>query len=71
MKKNVGSIDRIIRLTLGLGIVLGYLLGIVPGGVALIAGIVLSATGFAGICPLYSVCGSSSIRKHMQKEPRA
>lgn len=60
-KKNVGSIDRILRIVLGLALLAGfffngdgtyswlYLLGIIP-----------LATGLMSSCPLYSILGLST-----------
>ncbi len=53
--KNVGSLDRLIRLVLGLALVFG---GIAKSGgfgcVFTIVGIVITYTGIAGSCFLYS-----------------
>ncbi len=63
MKKNVGMIDRVVRIILAVGLTVLYFTGIIPG----ILGIVLMA--FAGIflltsliktCPLYSIFGIST-----------
>jgi len=57
MKKNVGDVDVIIRVILGLGIIgLGILLQSWWG----LIGILPLATGFFGICPLYSLFGIST-----------
>ncbi len=59
--KNVGSIDRILRIVIGLALIAGfflntdgsyrwlYLLGVIP-----------LATGLMSSCPLYSVFGFST-----------
>ena len=59
--KNVGSIDRILRIVIGLALIAGfflntdgsyrwlYLLGVVP-----------LATGLMSSCPLYSIFGFST-----------
>lgn len=61
LKKNVGSIDRILRIVLGLALLAGfffngdgayswlYLIGIIP-----------LATGLMSSCPLYSILGLST-----------
>ena len=61
LKKNVGQIDRILRIVLGLALIAGfflnrdgayswlYLLGIIP-----------LATGLMSSCPLYSILGMST-----------
>ncbi len=64
MKRNVGSIDRVVRITLGAGIIgVGIatqswwgLLGIIPIAVALV-----------GFCPLYPVCGVNTCQNKAEK----
>ena len=63
MKKNVGSIDRTIRIVVALVIsglvfanVLSGTLGIVLLGISL----ALVASSFMSFCPLYSILGLSS-----------
>lgn len=59
--KNVGSIDRVLRIVIGLALIAGfflntdgsyrwlYLLGVIP-----------LATGLMSTCPLYSIVGFST-----------
>ena len=57
MKKNMGTIDRIIRLALAAVIIVLYLTGIVPGivGIILIViAIIFAVTSLIGFCPLYT-----------------
>ena len=66
MKKNVGTIDRLIRLMLVVGIVVLYLGGMISGVQSLILGIlavILAATSFIGFCPLYVPFNFSTIKK--------
>lgn len=59
MNKNVGKIDRLIRIILSLSIGILYLAGIISGTTALILAtlaIVFSVTSAVGSCPIYSVC---------------
>ncbi len=54
MKRNVGAVDRVIRVIIGL--VLGYIGIRVGGGLAvvlIIIGLVSLLTGLAGWCPIY------------------
>ena len=52
MKKNVGTIDRIIRIVLGVAILaLGYYYRTWWG----LVGLIPLATGFAGWCGLYTI----------------
>ncbi len=58
MKTNVGGIDRILRIVLGLVLIALTLTGTIgPWGWI---GIVLVATAAIGFCPLYTVLGFSS-----------
>ena len=60
MKKNVGKIDRTIRLIVLVLAVILYFTGKVTGTtgtVILIVGIVLGTTGLIGFCPLYTLLG--------------
>jgi uncharacterized membrane protein HdeD (DUF308 family) len=57
-KNNVGKIDRIIRIVLGVLLIgnVFYALQTPVGWV----GVILLITGIAGICPLYSLLGMST-----------
>lgn len=65
-QKNVGSIDKTIRLIVGLLLVafsiFGAGLSTTLGLVALVIGLVLSVTGVVNFCPLFKVLGISSIK---------
>jgi len=65
LKENVGLIDRIIRIILGL--ILLSLFFLLDGGIKYISiiGIVLLLTAFIKSCPIYSILGinSRSIKK--------
>jgi hypothetical protein len=57
-KSNVGGIDRILRIVVGLALLLGFFLN--PDGAyrwLYLIGIVPLATGLMGSCPLYSILG--------------
>ena len=63
MKKNMGNIDRIVRLSLA-AILIGLIFGeIVQGTLAIVflvvAG-VFTLTSFISLCPLYALFGFSS-----------
>lgn len=61
MKSNVGNLDRTLRIGAGLGLVGASLAGwIGPWGWI---GLVLIATGAAGICPAYLPFGLSTCRR--------
>lgn len=55
MKSNVGSIDRILRIVLGLALIALTLTGTI--GVWGWIGVVPVVTAVAGFCPLYAVLG--------------
>lgn len=58
MKKNVGGIDKALRMLVGAGLLGATLAGLLPlwGYI----GIVPLATGLLGWCPLYPLLGLSS-----------
>jgi Inner membrane protein YgaP-like, transmembrane domain len=55
MSKNVGGIDRILRIVIGLALIVATLMGALPvwGWI----GVVPLVTGLVSICPLYSIIG--------------
>jgi len=64
--KNVGSVDKMIRLLAGVVLaawgILGAGLSSTVGVVALVVGVVLIATGAINFCPLFKILGISSIK---------
>ncbi len=57
MKKNMGNLDRVTRVTLAAIMGIMFWAGIVPGSVITVSGIItlaLIVTGAAGFCPLYA-----------------
>lgn len=66
MKKNVGAIDKGIRIILALIIAALYTLGVIGGGFGAFLGIValvLIATSALSYCPLYQFLGLSTRRE--------
>lgn len=61
LKKNVGSIDRILRIVLGLVLLVAFFMS-GEGGYRwlLLIGIIPLATGLMSSCPLYSILGIST-----------
>ncbi len=58
LKKNEGTIDRILRVILGLVLLLGYF--VYPDATyrwAFLLGIIPLVTGLIGSCPLYTILG--------------
>jgi hypothetical protein len=66
MKKNMGTIDRIIRILLAIVVFILYITGSITGVAAIILGIlaiVFIITSLIGFCPLYAVLKISTISK--------
>ncbi|MFI5153758.1 MAG: DUF2892 domain-containing protein [Chitinophagales bacterium] len=56
MKKNIGNVDRMVRVLLALVIAMLYFTKQINGTPAIILGLIagiLLVTGFVGTCPLY------------------
>lgn len=60
MTKNVGGIDRIIRITVGLGLIAAAASGAI--GVWGYVGLVPLATGLMGWCPPYAMLGFNTCK---------
>ena len=58
MKANVGSIDRIVRVLIGLGLIAATLMGLI--GVWGWLGVIVLATGVFRFCPAYLPFGLST-----------
>lgn len=60
MKKNMGSTDRIIRLSIATLIAVLYVTNVIEGTLAIVLGIaavIFAASSFVNFCPLYSMLG--------------
>ena len=70
MKKNMGNIDRILRILVALVIIALYFTSQISGTVA-IAGLILASifilTSFISFCPLYLPFGLSTRKKGEEK----
>ncbi|MCS7062375.1 MAG: DUF2892 domain-containing protein [Anaerolineae bacterium] len=69
MKQNVGTVDRVVRVVIGLVLGLLVLTGQVSGVLAIvlgIAGVALLATAAIGFCGLYTVLGISTCPRKAQ-----
>ncbi len=67
MKKNMGTVDRIIRVLLAVVVLILYLTGNITGLAAAILGIialVFVLTSIIGFCPLYVPFKISTIKKY-------
>ena len=66
MKKNMGTIDKVIRISLAVIVGILYLTGNISGTVAIILGVlavVFVLTSLIGFCPLYFPFNISTIGK--------
>ena len=66
MKKNMGGIDRIIRIIIAIVVGVLYYTGTISGTlgiVLLVLGIVFLLTSFINFCPLYTVLGINTGKK--------
>ncbi len=56
MSKNVGNLDRLLRIMIGLGMIFqGVLVGHGTGCVLAVAGLLLLITGITSKCPIYGL----------------
>ncbi|HOW09420.1 MAG: DUF2892 domain-containing protein [Bacteroidales bacterium] len=66
MKKNVGTIDKTVRLALAALAVVLYFLGAVKGTLALVVliiAVLLVVTSLISFCPLYTLFGLNTDKK--------
>ncbi|MCX7831464.1 MAG: DUF2892 domain-containing protein [Actinobacteria bacterium] len=64
--KNVGPIDKAVRLSIAAVLIILYALGVIKGAlgiIALVIAFVLIVTSLTGFCFLYRVLGISTLRK--------
>lgn len=69
MKKNMGTIDKAVRLTLAAVVLLLYYTNVISGTLALVllaVAIIFAVTSLLGVCPLYIPFGISTLRKKPQ-----
>ncbi len=70
MKRNVGTIDRIIRIVFALGFLIMYLMHQVTGGTAIVLGfatIILFFTGTTSFCPCYVRLNIKTVKEEEKK----
>ncbi|MGD2077070.1 MAG: DUF2892 domain-containing protein [Chloroflexota bacterium] len=66
MTKNVGTVDRIIRVVFAIAVAILYFTGVISGTLAIILGVlavILLLTGIVGFCPLYAPFHFSTVKK--------
>ncbi len=63
-RKNEGTIDRILRVVIGVALLIGFLVAPAEAGYRpwLLIGIIPLATGLIGWCPAYSIFGIKTCR---------
>jgi hypothetical protein len=65
-EKNVGMIDRVVRIILGIVLIGVFALNMVAAPwsyLVVLIGLIALVTGAVGTCPLYSVLGFSTLGK--------
>ncbi|CAM4260629.1 YgaP family membrane protein [Flavobacterium terrigena] len=66
MKKNMGSLDTMIRIVIAIIIGALYFTTTITGTLAIIAlviAVIFVITGFIGFCPLYALLGINTLKK--------
>jgi hypothetical protein len=69
MKHNIGKMDRMIRSTVGMGIIYAFIRGAMGGPIAVILGlfaVMLIATAVFGYCPPYKWLGINTNKSKKQ-----
>lgn len=67
MKANMGSTDRIIRLTIAVVLGILYFTNMITGTlgiILLVVAIIFLATSFISFCPAYSILGLRTCKKY-------
>jgi hypothetical protein len=72
MKKNIGTIDKLIRLLVAAVIIALYFIEIIPHGtlgiVLLVFAAVFSLTSLVSFCPLYALTGLTTCKVNESKD---
>ena len=66
MKKNIGTIDKVIRILVAVVLAILYFTGAITGAlgiILLIASVIFVLTSLIGFCPLYSPLGIKTTKK--------
>ncbi len=66
MKKNMGSLDKLIRLALAIVLIVLYYTGVLSetlGIIGLVLALILTLTSLVSFCPLYALLGMNTCRK--------
>jgi hypothetical protein len=71
MKKNVGTIDKVIRIVFAMAVIALFLTNVITGvlGIVLLAvSAILVITSMVGVCPLYILMGLNSAGKTISRK---
>jgi hypothetical protein len=66
MRKNVGKMDRIVRLAIAVVLVILAYAKIIPQNLTIavyVISVIIAITGFVRFCPLYKVLHKSTVRE--------
>lgn len=66
MKRNMGSLDKLIRLALAIVLIVLYYTGVLSetlGIIGLVLALILTLTSLVSFCPLYALLGMNTCRK--------
>jgi len=70
MKKNMGTLDKTVRVIIAAIIAVLYFTKVIPGTIGivlLVVAIIFLLTSLLSFCPLYTICGMSSCKKQEAK----
>ncbi|HEY5149054.1 MAG TPA: DUF2892 domain-containing protein [Mycobacterium sp.] len=66
MTKNVGLVDRVVRILAAVLVLVLYLTHVISGPLAIVLGVIAAVfviTGFVGVCPAYMPFRLSTLKK--------
>lgn len=66
MKKNMGTVDRVLRIAVAVLVLALYLTHVISGTTAIVLGViavVFALTSFIGVCPAYLPFGLSTLKR--------
>lgn len=66
MKKNMGTIDRVVRIVVAIAVLALFLTHVIAGPLAIVLGVIAAVfvlTSFVGVCPLYIPLKVSTAKK--------
>jgi hypothetical protein len=66
MKKNMGTVDRVVRAIFAVVVAILYFTGSISGTAAIILGVIavmMLLTSITGVCPPYGPLGISTLKK--------